>query len=200
MRVLALLGSPRINKNTDILLEEVIKGTKECTEEINKYELLKLKINPCIGCYKCGELGNCIYNDDMKKLYKEFDEADVIIFASPLYFNSVSSISKLMIDRCHALWASKYIYKKSLIDRYKKRKGIFICTAGAKQKEDGFIGALAVANLFFKSVNTELSQQILVDDTDNLFMHERSDMLKKAYNAGKELCELYKGGRDNGNC
>ncbi len=189
LKVLALLGSPRINKNTDILLEEVLKGIRECTSEINKYELVKLKINHCVGCYKCGEIGHCIYNDDMNKLFREFDEADVVILATPLYFNSVSSISKTMIDRCHALWASKYIYKKPLIDRYKKRKGIFICTGGAKQEDNGFIGALAVADLFFKSVNTELSKQLLVDDTDSFSMSERNDILKKAYDIGKDICK-----------
>lgn len=189
MKVIALLGSPRINKNTDILLDEVIKGIGLCTENISKYELLKLKIKPCIGCYKCGEIGHCIYNDDMSMLFKEFDESDVIILATPLYFNSVSSISKLMIDRCHALWASKYIYKKSLIDRYKKRRGVFICTAGAKQDEDGFVGASVVADLFFRSVNTELCKELLVDDTDGVFMSERNDILNEAYDIGKKMCD-----------
>ena len=190
MRVLALLGSPRLSKNTDILLEEVLRGTSRCDAEIKKYELKKLKINPCIGCYKCGEKGHCIYNDDMKELYIEFDKADVTILASPLYFNSVSSISKLMIDRCHGLWVSKYILKKPLIDRYKKRKGIFICTAGAKQEEDGFMGALMVADLFFKSVNAKVYKNLLIDDTDNISISDRSEVLKRAYNIGKEVCEI----------
>ena len=189
MKVLALLGSPRINKNTDVLLNEVIRGIKPCSTEIKKYELLKLNIKPCIGCYKCGEVGHCIYNDDMKMLFKEFDVADVVILATPLYFNSVSSISKLMIDRCHALWASKYIYKKSIIDRYKDRKGVFICTAGAKQDENGFVGAEVVADLFFRSVNTQLCKKLLIDDTDSMLMTERSDILREAYDIGKELCK-----------
>ncbi|WP_432409321.1 flavodoxin family protein [Wukongibacter sp. M2B1] len=184
-----MMGSPRINRNTDILLEEVLKGIRECTSDINKYELVKLKINHCIACYKCGERGHCIYNDDMNKLFKEFDKADVIILATPLYFNSVSSISKTMIDRCHALWTSKYIYKKPLIDRYKKRKGIFICTAGVKQDENGFIGALTVVDLFFKSVNTELLANLLIEDTDSFFMSERKDILKEAYDIGKNICQ-----------
>ena len=189
LKVLALLGSPRINRNTDILLEESIRGIKECTCEINKYELVKLKINHCVGCYKCGEIGHCIYNDDMNKLFREFDTADIVILGTPLYFNSVSSITKAMIDRCHALWASKYIYKKPLIDRYKKRKGVFICTSGAKQEDDGFIGALVVADLFFRSINTELSRKLLVDDTDSFSMSERKNILKKAYDIGKDICK-----------
>lgn len=190
MRVLALLGSPRIHKNTAILLEEVIKGLKECSSEIKKYDLVRLKINTCIGCYKCGDNGYCIYDDDMKKLYREFDEADIIILASPLYFNSVSSISKLMIDRCHALWASRFILKQPMIDIKKKRTGLLICTAGAKQKEDGFIGAIKVADLFFKATSTKFDKQLLVDDTDKISVANRSNILDKAYNIGRELCKL----------
>ena len=149
-----------------------------------------MKIKPCIGCYKCGEIGNCIYNDEMNKLYIEFDKADVIILATPLYFNSVSSISKVMIDRCHALWASKFLLKKPLIDMSKKRKGILICTAGAKQKENGFVGALVVADLFFKSMNAKLIKNILVDNTDNIPISNRGKILKDAYNIGKDLCEF----------
>lgn len=189
MKVLGLLGSPRISRNTDILLEEVLKGIRECASEISKYELVKLKINHCVGCYKCGEIGYCIYNDDMNKLFREFDTADIIILATPLYFNSVSSITKTMIDRCHALWASKYIYKKPLIDRYKKRKGVLICTGGAKQEEDRFIGALVVADLFFKSINTEFSNKLIVDDTDSFSMLKRKDILKRAYDIGKDICK-----------
>lgn len=190
VKVLTLLGSPRINSNTNTLLEELLKGVKKCDGEISKYKLAELKINPCIGCYKCGEIGNCIYNDEMNKLYIEFDKADVIVLATPLYFNSVSSISKVMIDRCHALWASKFLLKKPLIDMNKKREGILICTAGAKQKENGFVGALVVADLFFKSMNAKLIKNILVDNTDNIPISNRGKILKDAYNIGKGLCEF----------
>jgi multimeric flavodoxin WrbA len=190
LRVLALLGSPRINRNTDILLGKVIEGLKGHNNKIKKYELVKLRINPCIGCYSCGEKGYCIYNDDMNSLYREFDEADIIILASPLYFNSVSSISKLMIDRCHALWASKFILKKPMINTQKNRIGLLICTAGSRQKEDGFIGAVKVADLFFKAAGTKFVESLLIDDTDNISVANRSDVLEKAYNMGRGLCEL----------
>lgn len=188
MRVLALLGSPRIHKNTDTLLEKVLDGLKDCNTDIKKYDLVKLKINPCVGCYSCGAKGYCIYDDDMKKLYTEFDKADIIILASPLYFNSVSSISKLMIDRCHALWSSRFILKKPMIDTQKNRIGLLICTAGAKQKENGFIGAIKVADLFFKATSTKFTEQLLIDDTDNICVANRGDILEKAYDIGRKLC------------
>ncbi|SKC79382.1 flavodoxin family protein [Maledivibacter halophilus] len=189
MKVLALLGSPRAGKNTDTLLDEVLRGIKKCDSEINKYQLSKLEIKQCIGCYRCGNTGECIYDDDMKKLYSEFNKADVIILASPLYFNSVSSISKLMIDRCHALWASKFICKKPIIDINKSRKGIFISTAGAKQGKDGFIGAIKVVELFFKAANTEFTEELLIDNTDKISMVNEREILKRAYNIGQKLCE-----------
>ncbi|MDK2918243.1 MAG: hypothetical protein PWQ37_976 [Candidatus Petromonas sp.] len=190
MKVLAILGSPRVNKNTDILLNEVIKGIRKCTNDITKYELKKIRINPCIACYKCGDTGKCTLDDDMQKLYKEFDNSDVIIVASPLYFNSVSSLTKIMIDRCQAFWSSKYILNNSSIDRCKERKGIFICTAGAKQNDDGFVGALVVMDLFFRSINADYYKNLLVDNTDKIFVQERKDVLRKAYEIGESLCNI----------
>ncbi len=189
MKVLAILGSPRNNGNTNILLEETLKGIKNCTLDVTKYELNKLNVKNCMSCYKCGQKGICVFNDDMEKLYWEFDKSDIIIVASPLYFNSVSSLTKTMIDRCQALWTSKYILDKSAIDRNKKRKGIFICTAGSKQSTNGFIGAEVVMELFFKSINAEYYANLFVDNTDEENVSSKDDILDKAFNLGKSLCK-----------
>lgn len=189
MKVLAILGSPRKNKNTDIILQEMIKGIHSCANEIIKYELNNKSISPCTSCYKCSINGKCVIKDDMDNLYNDFNTSDVIIIASPLYFNSVSAQTKTMIDRCQAFWSSKYLLKKSSIDRSKSRKGIFICTAGSKINESGFIGAEMVIDLFFKSINANYDKKLLVSDTDNNSVLKRKYVLEEAYNIGKKICE-----------
>ncbi|MBF8983542.1 flavodoxin family protein [Lutibacter sp. B2] len=189
LKALAILGSPRKNKNTDILLNKAIEGLIENEVQVEKIELRNEKIDHCIGCDACAKTGICFIKDDMSKLYSKFDEADIVIIATPLYFNSVSSITKTMIDRCQAFWASKYVLNKSSIDRNKRRRGLFICTAGSELKRDGFIGAEVVIDLFFRAINTQNSERLLVDQTDKIMVKDRQDILNEAYEIGKKLSD-----------
>ena len=189
LKALAILGSPRKNKNTDVLLNKVIEGLMEKEVQVEKIELKNEKIAHCTGCYACAKTGICFIKDDMSKMYSKFDEADIIIIATPLYFNSVSSITKAMIDRCQAFWASKYVLNKPSIDRNKKRRGLFICTAGSELKREGFIGAEVVIDLFFKAVNTQNSESMLVDQTDKIMVKDREDILREGYEIGKKLSD-----------
>ncbi|TCO79345.1 flavodoxin family protein [Marinisporobacter balticus] len=180
MKALAILGSPREKMNTDILLNSVIQGLEQNQVEVEKIELSKANIAHCIACNVCSKEGSCFMNDDMYKMYGKFDQADIVVVASPLYFNSVTSITKTMIDRCQMFWSSKYVLNKPSIDRYKKRNGMFICTAGGDQKENNFIGATRVMDLFFKAINTQYNYNLLVDHTDKLFVGNRVDILERA--------------------
>lgn len=190
MKALVMLGSPRSKMNTDILLDQVIRGLSSKQVEIEKILLGQLTIRPCISCNACGKTGHCFMKDDMGEIYGKFDRSDIIVLGSPLYFNSVTGIAKMMIDRCQAFWSSKYICHQPSIDRNKKRKGAFICTAGGKQPEHGFIGATVVMDLFFKAINTDYTYNLLVDNTDEVFTGQRSDVLEKAYAIGQALADF----------
>ncbi|WZL74700.1 flavodoxin family protein [Clostridiaceae bacterium 35-E11] len=187
MKALVILGSPRVKMNTDTLLDEVIRGMEQNKVSVEKIELGKRNIHPCIACGACEKTGTCFIKDDMKEMYQKFNEADIIIIGSPLYFNSVSAITKTMIDRCQAFWSSKYVLNKSSIDKTKKRRGLFVCVAGAKQSENGFIGATIVMELFFKAINAKYEENILIDNTDKTFVKNRREILAKAFEAGKKI-------------
>ena len=64
-KVLALMGSPRIDKNTDVLLDLMLKGVEDKGHEINKVYIFKENISPCTGCNYCGIKGECIIRDDL---------------------------------------------------------------------------------------------------------------------------------------
>lgn len=189
MKALVILGSPRRKMNTDILLEQVTKGLEAENVQVEKIELGKLKFDPCISCNACGRTGYCYKKDDMTDIYGKFNEADIVVIGSPMYFNSVTAITKAMIDRCQAFWSSKYILNKSSIDKSKKRKGMFVGVGGAKQSEEGFIGATVVMDLFFKAINTEYAYNLLVDNTDEVFVGDSKEVLQKAYEMGLALAK-----------
>ena len=99
MRLLAILGSPRKGGNTDILTERLIAGAVDAGIECNTLALRSLKIAPCIGCEKCWQMDGrpCVFNDDMP--YDAIAAADVIVFATPVYWYAPTAMMKAMIDR-----------------------------------------------------------------------------------------------------
>lgn len=175
--------------NTDLLLEEIIKGLKFKNVEVDKVELSRLKFDPCISCYACGKTGTCYKRDDMTEIYGKFNNSDIIVIGSPIYFNSVTAITKAMIDRCQSFWSSKYVLNHSSIDKSKKRKGLFVGVGGAKQGKEGFIGATMVMDLFFKAINTVYMDNMLIDNTDEVFVGDSEELLTAAYEIGARLAE-----------
>lgn len=104
-KILVLNGSPRANGNTETLADAFIAGAKGAGHEVAKFDLQKMNIAPCLGCYKCAEKKGtpCIQKDDMDKIYPAYREADVLVFASPLYYWSFSAQLKAAFDRIFAV-------------------------------------------------------------------------------------------------
>lgn len=104
-KVLVLSGSPRKNGNSDTLCDEFIKGAKEAGHEVEKIFVSQKKINACLGCYYCQRNnGVCAIKDDMSEILPKMIEADVLVLSSPVYFYSICSQLKAVIDRTVARW------------------------------------------------------------------------------------------------
>jgi len=99
--VLILSSSPRKNGNSDILCDEFAKGAVESGNHVEKISLREKKINYCTGCGACNNLkGKCSQKDDMAEIKEKMINADVIVFASPVYFYTMAGQMKTLIDRC----------------------------------------------------------------------------------------------------
>lgn len=102
MKVLAINSSPRMEKgNTAMILNPFLDGMKEAGAEVDLYYTRKLNIKPCTGEFNCWMKtpGECYQDDDMKLLYPKIEEANVFVFASPLYVDGVNGPMKNLIDR-----------------------------------------------------------------------------------------------------
>ena len=97
--ILVLSSSPRKNGNSDILCEQFIKGAEESGHNTEKIYISDMKINYCTGCGVCNTTGKCVQNDEMEKLCEKILKADVIVFATPVYFYSMCGQMKVFIDR-----------------------------------------------------------------------------------------------------
>ena len=97
--VIVISSSPRKNGNSDLLCNEFIKGAQEAGHNAEKIFLRDCKINYCTGCGYCNSNKSCIQKDDMEVCINKLIKADVIVFATPIYFYSISGQMKTFIDR-----------------------------------------------------------------------------------------------------
>ena len=99
MKVVAIGGSPRLNGNTNYLVDQVLKELASCGIETEKIVLNQYKINPCQAHDNCHELPKCLQQDDAPWILEKFSQADGVIVASPVYFGTISAQVKTFMDR-----------------------------------------------------------------------------------------------------
>ena len=102
MKVVGIVCSPRKRGNTEILVEEALAAVRELGGETELITVADKNIRPCDGCASCRETGVCHIDDDMQEIYRQLDQADGLIFGTPVYFSNVSAQAKTVIDRTYA--------------------------------------------------------------------------------------------------
>jgi multimeric flavodoxin WrbA len=190
VNIIAFNGSPRRGGNTQILLDEAIRGAKDQGADVTVFNLNALSLRPCQNCGGCDDTGRCVIMDDMQAIHAAIRSADRLIVASPIFFFSVSAQTKIMIDRCQAFWSEKYVHKKPIPPGPAGRKGLLILVGGMKQdaKNKGFECAEAVARAFFRTVNVQEHVTLAYDSVDKKGeIKENPTALTEAYEAGKAL-------------
>ncbi|MBI2174622.1 MAG: flavodoxin family protein [Chloroflexi bacterium] len=187
MRVLGIAGSPRRGGNTDLLLVEVMRGAASQGAEVKTIILDELDIAPCQHCDTCLKKGKCKIQDDMQMIYRELEQADRIVLASPVHFMGVSAQMKAMIDRCQALWARKYVLKQPPLRDRRERKGLFISVAGRKVA-NVFDGSVATIKSLFTVMDVIYAGDLLfrnIDEKGDITKHPEA--LRQAFLAGQKL-------------
>ena len=98
--ILIFLGSPRKNGNTEQLANAFSMGAHEAGHRCEMIRLSALTIRPCRACGACWTNSRpCIQRDEMTDIYPKIDEANVLVFASPVYYYSWSAQIKTLFDR-----------------------------------------------------------------------------------------------------
>ena len=180
------MGSPRRQGNTEILLDEALAGAKEAGAEVEKVVVSQLKISPCREIYACLKDGNCAIKDDMQWLYEKLLEADHIIFASPIFFYSVPSQAKAIVDRCQALWVRRHVLGMGKEDS-QIRRGVFI-SVGATRGKRLFDGAVLTVKYFFDAIGVKYSGGLLIRGIDSKAqIKEHPAALQDAFRLGQQL-------------
>jgi multimeric flavodoxin WrbA len=120
MKVLGILGSPRIGGNSDLLLDRALAGAKEAGANVEKFVLDRMRIAGCKDCQKCNETGVCAIKDDMADIAGRILEAQAVIHACPVYFWTMTAQMKAYLDRWCVFFDADWRWHKSV---YPKMRG-----------------------------------------------------------------------------
>jgi len=184
VHVLGIMGSPRIKGNSDLLIDEALKGAESQQAETEKIVVDKLNLTACREYYACLKDGKCVIKDDMDAIYQKLLDADVIIVASPIFFYTVSAQLMLLISRCQAIWARKYVLKDLDIP---VKKGAFIAV-GATKGQKLFDGPKLTIHYFFEAINAKYTEELLIRGVDKRGeIKDHPDMLTAAFELGKKI-------------
>ena len=103
MKILVITGSPRKNGNSNTLADNFIKGAEDKGHTVVRFDSAFKNVHPCIACNKCGMNGNCVFNDDFNFIKDNIVNADMVVFATPMYYFGISAQLKTVIDRFYSI-------------------------------------------------------------------------------------------------
>ena len=111
IKVLIISTSLRTNSNSDILARKCVRGALDAGHEVEYVSLKGKSIEYCIGCLSCIKSGSCVLKDDVKDIMEKVKQAEVIIFATPIYYYEMCGQMKTLLDRLNPLYASEYAFR-----------------------------------------------------------------------------------------
>lgn len=167
MLALGLMGSPRENGNTAFLMKTFMTELEKKGAAVRLINVPEKNIKPCLGCVFCEKNGYCRQQDDdmSREIYPLLRRAEIIVAASPIYFYSVPSQLKALIDRSQALWARRYRLK--LTDPLAGARAGVMLAAGATKGKKLFDGARLTAHYFFDALSAKFSAELVYRRVEN---------------------------------
>lgn len=175
--ILVISTSLRSNSNSDILANYFMEGAKSAGNNVEKISLKDKNIAFCKGCLGCLRTKKCVINDDAVEIADKMCSADVIVFATPIYYYEMSGQMKTLLDRANSLYTRDYSFRD-----------IYILTTAAEDED--YVPEKAVSGLngwidcFEKA---RLAGTVFaggVSDAGDITNHP---MLQKAYDMGAKV-------------
>jgi multimeric flavodoxin WrbA len=174
MQILALIGSPRRGGNTDILVEQILKGAKKRGFTSNKLYLYDYEISPCVDCRTCKKGDHvCALNDGMNEIYPIIDHSDLLIFGTPNYWYGPTGKMKLFIDRMRPYGTSGKLSGK---------KAVIVIPAGGGPEACGAL--VEMLRLSFGYLEMDFVGKFLAKAYEKAEIMENPGKLEEAYDFG----------------
>jgi len=177
IKIVGIVGSPRRNGNTEIMVDEVLAGAKEAGAEIDKIILNELNISPCQACGSCSQTGICKINDDMQIVNEKLKESSVFVYGTPVYYWGPTAQFKAFMDRLLAT------SKQGII---KDKKVILVIPLGGSESVARHTIGMITDSVNYQ--NAKIVAQIIAPSTGDLgVVKQKTVILGKARQAGKDI-------------
>jgi len=124
-KVIVISTSLRRGSNSDMLADKFAFGAKTVGNDVEKISLVGKDIRFCMGCFGCQRLGKCVIKDDVNDIMAKVLEADVVAWATPIYYYEMSGQMKTLIDRMNAMYPLDY-----------KFRDVYLLTTAAEDEEE----------------------------------------------------------------
>ncbi len=176
-RVIVISTSLRAGSNSDMLADKFVEGVRAAGHEVEKVSLRGKRLAFCKGCMGCQKLGRCVIDDDANDIMRKVLNADVVCWATPIYYYEMSGQMKVLIDRMNAMYSLDY-----------KFRNVYMITTAAedepevpKRAEAGLTGWI---DCYPKS---RLAGTLFCGGVDAPRSIEGNDKLQEAYELGKRV-------------
>lgn len=110
-KVIVISTSMRVGSNSDMLADKFTEGALHAGHDVEKISLAGKNISFCRGCLACQKLGRCVIDDDANGIMQKVLNADVVVWATPIYYYEMSGQMKVMIDRMNAMYPLDYKFR-----------------------------------------------------------------------------------------
>jgi multimeric flavodoxin WrbA len=177
MKVLALIGSPRREGNSDLLVDQILKGSRAKGHTAEKIFLYDYTISLCVDCRSCKK-GDyvCSIKDEMQRIYPLMATADVIVFGTPLYWYVTTAKMKMLLDRM-----------RPFVENKKLRGKRAVVVAPSAEGPEACDPMLEMFRLCFEYLEMEFVGKILVKAYEKGEIRENREEMEKAYEFGTSL-------------
>lgn len=186
-KVTCIVGSSHTNGSCAYLVDMLIKGIENPYVEVRKYFVGKLNMNYCYGCKKCYESGECVQDDEVKKVILDILSSDYVIIAAPSWWADVPAQLKTLFDRTTP-YGDTNPNRKYKAD--KKIKGIaIVIRAGVREQENELI--LNSLQHYYGHLGIETVERISITQTDTLndLLQNHQSEIRQVFELGKRIGE-----------
>ena len=177
MKIVVLMGSPNLKGSTSILAEKFKRGAEESGHTVDMIDVCRADVDPCIGCVKCGYEGPCVQKDGVQAIKAALLSADMVVFATPLYYYGMTAQLKAVVDRFCS-------YNSSLNSRHLKSA---LLTVAWNADDWTFDALTAHYKTLVRYINFEDCGMVLGYGCGTPSMTRQSKYPQQAYLLGKKL-------------
>lgn len=176
-KVFILTSSARIESNSEKLAQSFAKGAQDAGHEVELIRLANRTIQFCRGCLSCQKTLRCLIKDDMADILEQMRHADVVVFATPIYYYEMSGLMKTFLDRTNPLFPQEYQFRD-----------IYLLATAADEAEHAFDRAIAGLEGWIECFEeTQLVDSIVAGGVTGPGDIAGHPALDQAYKAGQNI-------------